>query len=194
MDYKQINKYKKSLKKVLSPSRYEHTLGVAYTAANLASVYNEDIDKAFMAGLLHDCAKGVSEEKNLKLCKKYKLEVTPVEESNTALLHAKVGAYLAEHKYHVEDRDILNAILYHTTGRPNMSTLEKIIYISDYIEPNRKVFPSLIKAREIAFKDLDDAMEVITGNVLEYLYSLNIDVDARTKETYEYYKGLKEEK
>lgn len=194
MEYKEISILRQSMKEVLSQKRYEHSLGVAYTAANLASIYNEDINKAFIAGILHDCAKCYSQEENLKLCKEYNLELSELELSHTPLLHSKVGAYLAKTKYHVEDTDILNAIFYHTTGRPGMSNLEKIIYIADYIEPTRKEHPSLLQARKIAFTDLDKAMEMITESVLNYLYSLNIDVDVKTKETYEYYKDLKDGK
>ena len=194
MDYKRINKIRKQMKRILHAKRFEHTLGVAYTAANLASIYNEDIDKAFIAGLLHDCAKCYSAEKNLKLCKIYNIVLNDVELSHTALLHSKVGAYLAEHKYKITDSDILNAILYHTTGRCNMSTLEKIIYIADYIEPTRKASPNLEESRKLAFQDLDQAMAFITGNILEYLYSLNLEIDTRTKETYEYYIRVKEKK
>ena len=142
-----IDKIKKKMEKELDARRYEHTLGVAYTAAALAMCYGEDMFKAQVAGLLHDCAKCMSNEKKLEICAKHHIKVTEVEKQNPFLLHAKVGSYLAGKRYHVEDKDILNAVLNHTTGRPEMSRLEKIIYIADYIEPGRKHAPNLSQVR-----------------------------------------------
>ena len=90
--------------------------------------------------------------------------------------------------YGVRDKDVINAILNHTTGRPGMTTLEKIIYIADYIEPNRKQAPNLAEIRKLAFQDLDKALLRILEDTLCYLGSLNNDIDPMTKKTYEYYK------
>ena len=130
-----ITRIRRKLMAELDKERYEHTLGVMYTAASMAMRYDADIDKALMAGLLHDCAKCISGENKIKLCDRYHLSVSEVEKSNPSLLHAKLGAFLAAKKYHVDDKEIVNAIASHTTGRPHMSLLEKIIYIADYIEP-----------------------------------------------------------
>ena len=132
-----IHKIKKQLEKTLDSKRYEHTLGVAYTAASLAMRYNVDIKKAEIAGLLHDCAKCMDNEKKVSICIKHNIEMTEAEKNNNFLLHAKVGSYIAAKKFHIDDEDILNAIKYHTTGRPEMSLLEKIVYVADYIEPGR---------------------------------------------------------
>ena len=164
-----ISHLRKEMESILSSKRYTHTLGVAYTAAALAMAHGEDLEKAMTAGLL--------------------LNVTAVERGNpTALLHAKAGAYLAERKYGVSNMDILNAIRYHTTGRPDMSRLEKILYIADYIEPGRKQLAELEMIRRLAFQDLDWTMEKILANTLAYLRTTDNQVDDMTSRTYEYYK------
>ena len=120
-----IKKIRKKMEKTLDPKRFEHTLGVAYTAAALAMCYEVDINKAQTAGLLHDCAKCMSNEKKLLICEKHHIPVNDVEKKNPFLLHAKVGSYLAMKQFCIHDQDIINAILNHTTGRPGMSQLEK---------------------------------------------------------------------
>lgn len=185
-----LNEIEEKLKNVLKEKRFRHTMGVRYTAAALAMRHGCDLQKAQLAGLLHDCAKGYSEEELLLLAQEYKLEVSKWEVRAPHLLHAKVGAYLAEHVYHVEDAEVLDAIRYHTTGRPSMSELEKIIFIADYIEPNRKMLEGLPECRKLAFEDLDQAMYQILHNTLQYLRSKNDDtmIDQMTAEAYEYYK------
>ncbi len=183
-------KLRKQMEKVLTPERFDHTLGVAYTAANLAEIYDADIQSALTAGMLHDCAKCLSHEERLKICKKKKLEVTEIELRNPSLLHAKVGAYLAEHEYDIEDEDILSAIRFHTTGRPAMSLLEKIIFVADFIEPNRKMLPNLAEIRKVAYQDLDRAVFLILQDTLKYLNSLHDECDPATEHTYQYYKEI----
>ncbi len=180
-------KIRKVMEKTLDKKRYEHTLGVAYTAMNMASIYGEDIKKAELAGLLHDCAKNLDNAKMLKICKKHNLAVTDFELNHPFLLHSKVGGFLAAEEFGVDDADVINAILNHTTGRPGMSTLEKIIFIADYIEPNRKLIPGLFEARRLAFTDLDQAMICVLNNILNYLNSCNAEIDEKTGITYEYY-------
>ena len=104
------------MKKILDRSRYQHTIGVAYTSAALAMRYGADIDDAFTAGLLHDCAKCIPTEEKFRLCEKHSIKLTDTEKANPALIHAKLGAYLAEHKYGVENHDLIEAIRTHTTG------------------------------------------------------------------------------
>ena len=129
-----INELRKTIEQELSSKRYQHTLGVSYTAACLAMAHDADMDHAMIAGLLHDCAKPLKGEEQITFCEKYHLEISEVERQNpSALLHAKVGAHLAQTRYGVTNPDILNAIKYHTTGRPKMCKLEKILYIADYM-------------------------------------------------------------
>lgn len=180
---------RKEMESILSSKRYIHTLGVAYTASCLAMAHGEPMEHAMVTGLLHDCAKSMHGSELVAICEKSHLRMTAVERSNpTALLHAKVGAYLAEHKYGVTEEDMLNAIRYHTTGRPDMSKLEKILYIADYIEPGRKQIAELEMIRRIAYQDLDWTMEKILANTLAYLQTTDGQVDDMTSKTYQFYK------
>ncbi len=183
-----IAKLRKAMEKELDAKRFEHTLGVAYTAASLAMVYDIDLNKAIVAGLLHDCAKCLSDEKRISICEKKKIEITKVEYEKPSLLHAKVGMYLAKKDYDIDDEDILNAILYHTTGRPGMSMLEKIIYIADYIEPGRKQLPKMSEIRKAAFQNIDEALVLSMEGTLSYLQDTNEVIDPVTQATYDYYK------
>ncbi len=187
MKSKDLRKIRKAMENELDPKRYEHTLGVEYTAAALAMRYDADIANARLAGLLHDCAKCLSDEKKLSICSKNKIEVSEVEKRNPFLLHAKVGAYLAKAEYDVEDMDVVNAICNHTTGRPQMSLLEKIIFIADYIEPGRKQAPNLAEIRKLAFIDLDKALVRVLEDTLTYLKESGGEMDPMTKQTYDYY-------
>lgn len=188
-----MHKMRKQLAKALDTKRYEHTLGVAYTSAALAMRYGEDIQKAEIAGLLHDCAKCLDNDKRIQICKKNNIEITEAEQQNPFLLHAKVGGYLANAKYKIEDEDIINAICFHTTGRPGMSLLEKIVYIADYIEPGRDHAANLDKVRRLSFDDLDEALIQILEDVLAYLKSSKKEIDPMTQKTYEYYKRKQSE-
>ena len=174
----------------MDAKRYEHTLGVEYTACALAMCHDVNIDKAQLAGLLHDCAKCLSDEKKKALCLKNHIDITDIEHKNPYLLHAKAGFCIARNKFHIKDRDVLNAILFHTTGRPQMSDLEKIIYIADYIEPGRRQAPGLKEARKLAFQDLDAALLRILCDTLAYLEESGGDVDVITRETCRYYKNV----
>lgn len=185
-----LKKIRKSMEKELDAKRYEHTLGVAYTAAALAMCNDVDPVKAETAGLLHDCAKCFSDDKKISVCRKNNMEINSVESRNPYLLHAKAGYCIAKNKFDIEDQDILNAILNHTTGRPGMSTLEKIIYIADYIEPYRKQAPNLSEVRKLAFQNLDQALLKILTDILSYLESGGGEIDPLTKETYDYYADL----
>lgn len=189
MNEELITNIRKKLKENLTKHRMTHTNGVAYTAASLGMRYEMDIEKCYIAGLLHDCAKYVPEEEMVKLCKKHNIEVSPFEEQATYLLHAKVGAILAKKDYGIDDSDILNAITYHTTGRSAMSQLEKVIFVADYIEPNRKELPNLAKIRALAFTDIDKAIYMIARDTVDYLISSNRPIDETTYETMNFYKN-----
>lgn len=175
------------MKDKLDSGRYEHTLGVMYTAGALAMRYGINLDKALIAGLLHDCAKCYSDEKKFKLCDKYGVKLSDYEKKNTALIHAKLGAAVAKHKYDIDDEEILSAIRFHTTGCPNMSTLDKIVFISDYIEPHRDKANRLDEIRSAAFDSLDKALVMILEDTLSFLTGRNKVIDETTRLTYEYY-------
>ncbi len=175
------------LKGKISDKRFEHSLGVEYTAACMAMRYGADIEKARLAGLLHDCAKGLPTGEKLEKARKHNLPVNKFEEKNPDILHAKLGAYYARYKYDVTDQEVLDAIQYHTTGRPNMSLLEKIIFVADYIEPNRKTIRDMAEIRKEAFLDLDQCVLHILKNTLDYLNDTTMDMDYMTQMTYNYY-------
>lgn len=182
-----LNKLTKKVRHSVSEHRFVHTLGVAYTAAALAMRYEYDINHAMTAGILHDCAKSMTEGDLIKWCEKNKMDITDVERLNPSLLHAKVGSIIAEKKYGVKDTEIISAIKYHTTGKPDMTTLEKIIYIADYIEPNRKELEGIAEIRKIAFTDIDKALLMILKSSLTYLKEKGSLIDSLTQETYDFY-------
>lgn len=184
---------KKKLKKAQDKERYEHTKGVMYTAGCLAMAHGYDMEKAMLAGLLHDCAKCIPNEEKLSLCKKHGLLITAVEAENPYLLHAKLGALLAELEYGITDPEILHAIKVHTTGEPDMSILDKIIYIADYIEPGRNKAKNLEKVRILAFQDLNVCMAQILRDTIKYLKSGKGAFDATTQMTYEFYRQYEED-
>ena len=151
--------------------------------------YECDLDKALLAGLMHDCAKCMPNAKKLKVAEKHGLEITEIEQKNPFMLHAKVGALLAEKKYDIEDQEVLSAIRWHTTGKPDMTLLEKIVYVADYIEPKRDKAPNLKEVRKMAFVDLDQALLKILEDTLNYLGDSPDEVDTMTKATYDFYKN-----
>ncbi len=189
-----------SLESILRPKRYRHTLGVAHTAANLAVCHGVDPKRAKIAGLLHDCAKYLSSDEMYEMCNQYHISLNPIEQKNPALLHSRLGAYFAKERYGIEDDEIISAIACHTTGKPNMTNLEKIIYIADYIEPNRNMkaaYYSMDKIRKTCFSDLDKGLEMILYNNILYFKESGIETDPATVETYQYYKtkkGFKDDK
>ena len=173
----QFSVIRKHLKKKLDPRRFEHTLGVEFTCAALAMRYGYDIKKAQLAGLLHDCAKRYPGPELLRRCLEREIPVTPAEEADPSLLHAKLGAWMAKEKYGVEDEEILEAIRCHTTGKPGMSLLDKLLYVADYIEPERDTAPELTQFRKMAFIDLDEACLAMMKANLEYLRESGRTID-----------------
>lgn len=189
-DREYYKKLRKKIKDVMTKSRYEHTLGVEFTAASLAMRYEVDIEKAELAGLLHDCAKCIDSEDTLDECKKYNIELTDVEKRNPFLIHSKLGAVHAKKLYGVDDEDIISAIRFHTTGKPDMTMLEKIIFIADYIEPGRDKAPNLKEIRKMSFIDIDEAMYMILKDTLDYLDKGEGEKDELTRDTYLFYKNI----
>jgi len=181
-------KLRKELEKELKPDRFDHTLGVAYTCASLAMVHGANVEKALIAGFLHDCAKCLSHEEQLDICEKNNIEITDVERRNPSLLHAKAGIYIASTKYAIRDPEILDAIRYHTTGKEDMTLLEKIVYIADFIEPNRKPLDDMAIIRQEAFSDLDKCLAHILYNSIVYLRTIGKECDETTMKAYEFYK------
>jgi predicted HD superfamily hydrolase involved in NAD metabolism len=137
---------------------------------------------------------GLNLGKMLKMCEKAGVTISEYERNSASLLHSKAGAVLAESRYGVSDEDILNAIRYHTTGRPGMSLLEKIVFVADYIEPGRDSAPNLPVVRKLAYESIDDCVLQILKDTLRYLATTGADVDPMTHKTYEYYRRCDEER
>ena len=175
----EYNKIKEKLSKKLSVKRFDHTIGVSYTAAAMAMRYGLNVDRAAMSGLLHDCAKYMTDDELIEKCTKYGIECSETELRNGYLLHAQPGAYL---------------------GKPAMSVLEAIVFTADYIEPGRKVLPNFKLIRSMAFVDLDEAVYLILKNTLSYLNDekeaeqSQKEIDKHSVEAYKYYKKIHDEK
>ena len=153
MDKKQM---RERLKSVLKHSRYEHSLGVCSEAVRMAERFGADTDKAYIAGLLHDCAKCLSHNEEAELCKKYPDVADEMTLQCHPVLHAPLGAAIASNEYGITDPEILSAIRHHTTACSDMKLLDKIIYVADMIEPHRD-YDGVDKLRRLADHDIDEA-------------------------------------
>jgi len=182
------------LRKKLDAARYEHSLGVAYTACNLFLSHGhgstEELSRVYTAGLLHDCDKCLDEDKRDKYIKKYNVELSEMEKQHPYLIHAKLGAVLAKEKYGVTDEEILSSIRWHTTGCRNMSFMEAVIFSADFIEPNRKQLSCYEEIRPLIYKDLDKAVYLILKHTLQHLNDKGQPIEEHTKEAFEYYSEL----
>lgn len=165
MDNQRITDY---LNKNLSAERYRHTICCAKLAAELAMIYGEDKNKAYKAGLLHDVAKELSVDKMREYIKNNGMHVDVYMENNPALLHAYASAAMAEVIFDVDDKEILSAITYHTTGKENMTLLEKIIFIADASDESRTYDKKIEQWRELAKNDIDAAiLKVLDFNIVK---------------------------
>ncbi|RAK22461.1 putative HD superfamily hydrolase involved in NAD metabolism [Anoxybacillus vitaminiphilus] len=170
------------VKKQLTEHRYQHTIGVMETAVALAEQYGADVKKAELAAIFHDYAKFRPKEEMKRII----LEQNMPKDLllyNTELWHAPVGAYLVEKEAGISDVEILDAIRYHTSGRPNMTLLEKIVYLADYIEPGR-IFPGVDEVRELAKQDLNKALIKALKNTIQFLMNKNQTIYPDTFYTY----------
>lgn len=156
----------------LGEDRFNHSLRVVEEAERLASKYNIDREKAVTAALLHDCAKFSDKKKILKMANYFDIIISDIMIHNKQLIHGPLGAKMAQDKYKVYDVDILNAIEFHTTGRKDMSKLEKLIYIADYIEAGRK-FPGVNQVRRLAYVDLDRSILLAMDETIVFLVKNN---------------------
>jgi predicted HD superfamily hydrolase involved in NAD metabolism len=176
----------KKLKEVLGRSRYAHSLRVEKTALALARRFGVDQKKAGLAALLHDYARQFDRPGLLREAKKFKLRVDPVSRSEPKLLHAELSALMAKKDFGVKSKAVLEAIKKHTIGSPEMTDLEKIIYLADHIEEGRN-FGGVGKVRRLAFKNMDQAIAVSTSNMLGFLLKKGLPVHPGTVSTRNYY-------
>lgn len=165
-----FNSFESIVKSKLSLKRYNHSLFVQETAVKLAKIYNADIINASAAGLLHDITKDEGYDSQLKMSEEFGIMLSNEERCMPQILHAATGAGYIEHILKINNKDILNAVRYHTTGRKNMSLLEKIVYIADYIEPSR-TFEGLDSVRNLAYTDLDSALYLAIKMSVKYIVS-----------------------
>lgn len=161
----------------MTEKRRIHTYAVAEEAKKLARRYGEDTEKAEIAALFHDFFRGVPE----KALNGYvrQLGLSPAYLNNANLAHSKIAAYVMEKEYGIQDRDIINAVSYHTTGRANMTKLEKVIYLADAIEPNRS-YPGVEEIRELAWRDLDEACLASLSRSIDYVNCRGLYLDQDT--------------
>ena len=181
----------KWLKDNLSEERYIHTLGTAECAKELATKYNLDQDKAYLAGLLHDCAKCFTTEKLLEIIKN-NLEVEESEMLNYKTLHAPVSAYIAEKEFNINDKEILSAIRWHTLGKINMTDFEKIIFIADKIEPKTRDKEHSDKVRVLLEEEngLNKALLKLYKSTLKSLVKRDLKICLLTVEIYNHLEDI----
>lgn len=177
---------------VMSEKRFKHVLGVEKAAIHLAELNDYDTEKAGLAGLLHDYAKELADETFLELIDKYQLDPA-LKDWNNNVWHGMVGIYKIQEDLGVTDKDILRSIEIHTVGSSQMTLLDKIVYVADYIEHNRN-FPLVAEARVIAEQSLDKAVAFETVRTVEHLAHQALPIFPQTIETYNAFcKYLKED-
>ena len=167
------------LKRSLTAHRYQHSLAVAAVAVELARRYGGNEHKAYRAGLLHDCAKGLGNEELLQTALAFGIVRDDIEITCPNLLHGPVGAMLAWREYSEDDAEILTAIALHTLGAEGMGLLAKIIYIADYIEPNR-CFPGVDDLRVQAQQDLEQAVLGAMDGTIAYVLQQGLPLHPQT--------------
>lgn len=174
-----IDKIKAYLSENLMESRYSHTLGVVETAIALANINGVDVKKAEMAALAHDVAKNMTVESMRQIIEENNIEMSNETVQTPELWHSIIGPIVGEEVFQIKDKDILSAMRWHTTGKENMTTLEKIIYMADMIEPKRN-FRGVEALRETTFKDLDEGFLMALNHTIKYLIDKGFCVDINT--------------
>ncbi len=162
---KSLEDVEKRVKEELSEKRYFHSVCVKEMCIKLARIYGVDEKRAELVGMAHDIAKEIPNEEKLKYCKDHNIKVDSTEEKNPSLLHAKIGAYIAKVEFGFDD-EMTSAISYHTTGKVNMTMLEKIAFVGDAISMDRK-YDVAEQARQIAYDDLDKAVKFFLDYTIE---------------------------
>ncbi|MDP4083439.1 MAG: bis(5'-nucleosyl)-tetraphosphatase (symmetrical) YqeK [Bacillota bacterium] len=170
------------VKKQITEHRYLHTIGVMETANKLAQLYGANEKKAEMSAVFHDYAKFRPKEEMKEIILEQGMPEDLLQ-YNSELWHAPVGAFLVEKEVGITDPEVLDAIRYHTSGRPNMTKLEKVIYLADYIEPGR-IFPGVDEVRQLASTDLDRALIKAIQNTIMFLLKKGQQVYPATFHTY----------
>ena len=163
----------------LDPARFAHSLRVEKIALALAKKWKADQKQAGLAALLHDCARRFDRSGLLRQAKALGIKIDPVQQFEPKLLHAELSSLIAQAEFGVKSPAVLAAISRHTTGAPNMSRLDKIIYLADHIEEDRD-FRGVFELRRLAFRDLDRAVIASAQNMIQYLLERGLPVDPAT--------------
>ena len=172
---------------LLKPNRVAHVLGCRQTAAEMANIHGADPVDAQRAALLHDITKAIDGPLQLTLCREYGINLDDFSANNPKTLHALTGSLVAERIFG-ENPQVVAAIASHTTGKADMNTLEKIIYVADYMEPNRD-FPGVAQLRQLAYTDLDQAMIMGLEMTLSMLHEQGREVSPESREALEFLKN-----
>lgn len=178
---KSVDEIYKVLEERLTPRRLKHSVGVAQTSQRLAELYGYDTHKAYVAGLVHDYAKDLKYDEMICQAKTLGVFLDDMTLKSVALIHGPVGAEMAKRDFTITDEEMVSSIHFHTTAKADMTLLEKIIYLSDFIEPNRN-YPGVNKLRELALIDLDEALLLALSNTINYVVSIGAPIHVRTIE------------
>ncbi len=190
MDRELVNKLDDFIKVRLNEKRYRHTMGVVETAAKLSERYGADPEKSYIAALFHDACKNLDIDEMNSLVERYGIGDVYIDKPQLA--HSKLAAAIIQDRFGVDDQDIINAISYHTTGRAEMSLLEKIIYVSDAVEPNRS-YPGVEKRYRLAFEDLDRAGYEIADNAIRLVTEAGMYLDRDSVAARDWFKSILED-
>lgn len=175
-----LENIKEKIMDMLPQKRFNHSLNVAKCAVKLSEIYDCDKDKAYIAAITHDCAKYLNYEEIDYYINKYEIYLDELENNNIALSHSVIGSYIAQYELGIEDKDIISAIKYHTTGKEDMTLLEKIIYLADTIEEDRN-FKGVDLLRELAYGgNIDEALLISFNNSIKFVIDNNQMIHPRT--------------
>jgi predicted HD superfamily hydrolase involved in NAD metabolism len=177
-----LDEIKARLVVALTPKRYAHSINVMKTSMEIAEKYGADPEKALLAGLLHDCARDISDEEILELCKKYDIITDEITREQPSLLHGQIGAFIARDSYGVTCGEVLEAIAYHTMGRSGMPILSKVVFVADFIEPARS-YPGVEEIRKESQVSLEKAMLKGIDNTIGHLLDIGKVIHADTVKT-----------
>lgn len=175
--------YDKLLRSKLDDYRYIHSLGVAKSAKELAALYGADEEKAYTAGLLHDVMKNASPDEQLQIMEKADIILSPCEKLNQKLWHAIAGAAFLKTELNITDEEIISAVRWHTTGKAGMTTLEKTVYLADFISEDR-TYPDVDEVRRLARISLESAIVYTQKYCIQKLLSQNMIIDPSGVECY----------
>lgn len=181
------------LRNTMQIYRYEHSIGVMHISSALAMKFHIDIEKAMLAGLLHDSTKHLSKEDHIIICEKSGIKLSEDDKLHSGILHSITAPIIAKSTYKIEDEDVLSAIRWHTTGKKAMSELEMVLFIADFIEGGRRFkYDEMVldKARAMAFnRELNNTTAYIVSEILHWLEKENSSIHPDTKRTNDYYQN-----